>query len=156
MITTPNIQKWTYSHDPSASDLDAVRFNVGDTNSEDKLLDDNEILYALAEEGTVRQASISCLQNLITVYARQVDGSVGKGSKALSQRVESFNTSLDRLLEKQSMSALNVFAGGLTRSGKETVQADTDRVRPVFTKDMMDNPRAVRPNFEDGAGEGDP
>lgn len=156
MLTTPNIQNWTYSHNPAVSELDAVRFNIGDTNSDAKLLDDNEILYTLVLEGNVRQASIACLQNLITVYARQVDKSSDKKSQSLSQRVESFQTALDRLLERQSMSALNIFAGGQSRAGKDTQRANTDRVRPAFSKDMMDNPRAIQPNAERGSQEGDP
>jgi len=155
MITTPNVLSWSYSHDPSASDKDAVRFLVGDTNSDDKLLDDNEILYVLSVEGTVLQAAINCLQNLIVVFSRQVDGSGKEGSKALSQKVQSFRTALDSLLERQAMGPLNVFAGGISKTQKAATCADDDRVPPVFTKQMFDNPRAPSPNGSTLRGEGD-
>lgn len=155
MITSPNILDWSYSHDPSTSDKDAVRFLIGDTNSDDKLLSDNEINYVLSAEGTVLQAAINCLQNLIVVYSRQVDTSGDNRSKSLSQRVQSFRTALDSLLERQSMQGLNVFAGGISKAQKDTQCTDDDRVAPVFTKQMFDNPRAVGPNKGTLTGEGD-
>lgn len=146
-IPTPNIQSWSYSHDPSTSDKDAVRFIVGDTNSDDKLLDDNEILWVLEQEGNVQQAAICCLQNLITVYSRYVD-KTGKGSStAHGMRVENFRTALDSLLEKQAMGALEVFAGGISRSQKQVQEDNPDTVPPKFTKNMFDNPRAVQPDW---------
>ena len=154
-IITPNIQNWSYSHNPSSSDRDAVRFLIGDTNSDDKLLDDNEIDWVLTQEGTVLQAAINCLQNLIVVYSRYVDSSGNNKSRALSQRVDSFRTSLDSLLERQAMGSLNVFAGGISKSQKQQQCADTDRVEPVFTKQMFDNPRAIGPNTSIPNGEGD-
>jgi hypothetical protein len=48
-IYRPQIQNWSYNHDPANSDLDAVRFLVTDTNHEDKLLDDNEINWLLSQ-----------------------------------------------------------------------------------------------------------
>lgn len=155
MITSPNILDWSYSHDPSSSDKDAVRFLIGDTNSDDKLLSDSEINYTLSAEGTVLQAAIHCLQNLIVVYSRQIDVSGDGKSKSLSQRVTSFRTALNSLLERQAMGALNVFAGGISQAQKDVQCADSDRVSPVFTKQMFDNPRAVGPNKGTIAGEGD-
>lgn len=145
MITSPNILDWSYSHDPATSDKDAVRFLIGDTNSDDKLLSDAEVTYTLSTEGSVLQAAINCLQNLIVVFSRQVDGSKKEGSQALSQKVQSFRTALDSLLERQAMGALNIFAGGISRTQKSTECSDTDRVPPVFTKQMFDNPRSSSP-----------
>ena len=153
MTIRPNIQAWSYSHNPASSDRDAVRFYVGDINKDDKLLDDNEIDFVLAQEGTALQAAITCLQNLIVLYSRYVDSSGDKRTRAYSQRVESFRTSLDSLLERQAMGALNVFAGGISKSQKEAQCADTDRVPPVFTKQMFDNPRAARPEPDSGQGD---
>jgi hypothetical protein len=155
MVITPNIQDWSYSHDPSSSDKDAVRFLIGDTNKNDKLLSDFEINYTVSQEGTVLQAAIHCLQNLIVVYSRHVDSSGNNRSRAYSQRVQSFRTSLDALLERQAMQGLNVFAGGISKAQKDTQCSDTDRVGPVFTKQMFDNPRAVGPNKGTLTGEGD-
>jgi hypothetical protein len=146
MIVTPNIQNWSYSHNPSDSDKDAVRYLIGDTNSNDKLVDDNEILYLLEVEGSVRQAAIAALQNLIVLYSRYVDMSGDKKSSAHGQRITSFEMALKTLLEKQAMSGLSVFAGGLTKTGKEAQVLDPDRVAPVFNKNMFANPRAVFPD----------
>ena len=154
-VFRPQIQNWSYNHDPANSDLDAVRFLVTDTNHEDKLLDDNEINWLLSQEGNVRQAAIKALRNLIAIFSRHVDTSGKAGSKAQSQRVESFKSALAELLEDQSMAGLNIFAGGQSVSGKESIRSDSDRVKPVFGKNMFDNPRAVTPNREEGSSEGD-
>ena len=40
-------ENWTYSGDPTDSDRDAVRFEVGDTDENDRLLSDGEVTYCL-------------------------------------------------------------------------------------------------------------
>jgi hypothetical protein len=57
---------WTYSGDPSASRLDAVRYRIQDTNEDRPLLEDAEIEYELAEaDNDVLQAALSCAEALV-------------------------------------------------------------------------------------------
>lgn len=47
---------------------------------------------------------------------------------------------LDRRAAVNSLGATSVFAGGISKSDKDTYESDTDRVEPFFTRELMDNP----------------
>jgi hypothetical protein len=82
--------QWTYSGDPSASDRDAVRFRIGDTDEAEPLLADAEIDWLLAEQGTVLPAAIEACRAIAARYARKCDKSVGPVSISYSQRSQHY------------------------------------------------------------------
>ena len=53
-----------YSGDPASSDKDTVRFLTGQTEEKSSLVSDEEILYALTQEGNVFLASALVLDAL--------------------------------------------------------------------------------------------
>ena len=130
---------WTYT-DPSASDKDAVRFLVGDTDTTDQQVTDEEIAYALAAEGSVNQAAASIARSIAAKYARKVDKSVGDLKYSYSQRQKAYLDMADRLEKDAAISGASPYAGGISRSDKETVRDDDDRVAPRIRRGQMDNP----------------
>ena len=48
---------WTYTGDPNVSDRDKIRFLIGDTDTNDQLVNDEEIEWALTEAGSIYQAA---------------------------------------------------------------------------------------------------
>lgn len=69
----------TFSYDdPSASNLEAVRFRIADTDSDRPLLTDEEIEYELAEAGDdVLQAALSCAEALAARGSHKVTKKIG-------------------------------------------------------------------------------
>lgn len=69
---------FTYSGDPSASDLDAVRFQLGDTDSDSYELEDAEITHALTvyDDDTLH-ACVYLASAVMGKYAGKLDRSVG-------------------------------------------------------------------------------
>lgn len=133
---------WSYSHDPATSDKDAVRFLVGDTDSSEQLISDEEIQFALKEEPNVRRAAAFVARAIAAKFAREADRSVGDLRIAYSQRSRGFYDLADRL-EADASRRTNVlrampYAGGISVADKESVEDDTDRVRPSFAKGMHD------------------
>ncbi len=61
---------WTYSGDPSASDLDAVRYLVQDTNVRDQLASDEDINYELSLGG-VTTAAVHIAETILTDIVRR-------------------------------------------------------------------------------------
>jgi hypothetical protein len=55
----------SFSYNPLASDLDRVRFHLGDTDSAAAMFSDEEITAVITEAGTWQQAVCDCLQNVI-------------------------------------------------------------------------------------------
>lgn len=61
---------FSYSGDPTASDIDAVRFEIGDTNEKTQLIQNEEIAYSIKKEGTVLKGAARCAEALAARFAR--------------------------------------------------------------------------------------
>ena len=69
---------WTYGGDPSASTLAEVRFLIGDTDTDDQQLQDEEINHLLSENnGEPYAAAVDAAEALVALYARDVSRAVG-------------------------------------------------------------------------------
>src|SRR5581483_11438937 len=117
---------------------DQVRFYASDTDSAAAItMTDEEIAGALLLAGTVRAAAALCCEALAGRYAsfgqRFVDDlgqTVDYGARAAF-----FEGRAAQLRSRISLSAIP-FAGGISISGKQAQEQDTDRVTPAFTKDL--------------------
>lgn len=137
---------WSYSGDPSSSDKDAVRFNIGDTIEEDHQLQDEEILYLLdVNGGSVRNATIDAFKALISKYSRFVNEDVGDVSVDLSDRLANFKMALSEY-ERGLTALVSPYVGGISVSDKVNNERDTDRVGPFFDRPQFDNDRIGRGN----------
>jgi pyruvate formate-lyase activating enzyme-like uncharacterized protein len=120
---------WTYSGDPSNSDLDEVRFLIGDTNPDEAQLQDEEIqylvnLYGSGPAGNLVPA-IYAIESLIARYARSVDKSVGDLRISHSNRVKQFQDLATRLRQRATLKGVRTFftstADGEVVSGRRSV-----------------------------------
>ena len=139
---------WTYGCDPENSDLDAVRLIVGDTDTNDQLLKDEEINYFLDIEGSVRLASARAAEAVAAKFSRLVDETVGRVRVSFSQKAKQYKELAESLLETYNECAGVPFAGGISISSKDSTRDNGDRVRPSFTRSTHENPRNPD-NFED-------
>lgn len=91
---------WTYV-DPNNSDRDKVRFLIGDTDTTDQLLSDEEISWLLTAAGNnVYQAAHDGCYALGSKFARLATSkSVGDMSLSYSDRSRAFMDQAERLLE---------------------------------------------------------
>lgn len=132
---------WTYSGDPANSDEDAVRFLIGDTDSERKLVDDREITWSISKAGNFFMSAALVCESLASKYAREADCSMGGMSSSLSKVADAWSKRADDL---RAMATKNCtpFFGGLTISGKKALDDRTDDVQPSMRTGMFDNPEA--------------
>lgn len=135
---------WTYSGNPADSSLDAVRFLIGDTDSEEELIQDEEINYLLEEEaGDVIEAAVRACNTIAARFSRLADQTIGDYSAKYSQKAQNYRELALRIREEDTKSSVMKavpFAGGISVSDKETTKEDSDRVKPAFEKGMMDYP----------------
>lgn len=130
---------WNYSGDPSDSDLDAVRFMIGDTDTSDQQLSDAEVNFLLASYSVTVSARIA-LRRIIAKYVRYVDKSVGDLKISYSKRIDQYNGLLDQIdSEAVQEGILEPYAGGISISDKDAVEDNSDRVAPAFTRPMHSN-----------------
>lgn len=136
--------KWSYSGDPSTSTRDAVRFRLGDTSPNDPVFSDGEVDYLVSSEGSVSEAVIAGARTALARYARLVDeaneSKDEKASKSHSQRVAQFQVLLLQLERGRGKRVSGIFAGGISRAGKEAQELDEDRVAPAFRRELHNNP----------------
>jgi hypothetical protein len=138
---------WSYSGDPSASDLDAVRFYVGDTTTTRQLLQDEEVNFTLAEHSNQRLAAAVCADAIAAKFAREADQRVGDISKSLSQVSKAFTALATKLRAEVGKRAAPSFPAA-SRDWKQTQREDTDLVQPAFAVGQGDSPWVVQLNAQ--------
>lgn len=128
----------------------AVRFLVGDTDSTDVQVQDDEITFALAQSSdNVYEAGAYCCRAIAAKYSRRVDTELDGALSASYSDLHAHYMALAENLEAESkkQSGLGVKAGGLSKADISVVRQDTDRVPPSFRRDRFRNP----PNYDGSA-----
>lgn len=149
---------WSYD----ASDLDTttasgrlntVRLLLGDTDTLDQQVQNEEIAFALSQTNdNVYFAAAWLARTVASQYARkvnvQLDGSLSADYSDLAKQY----TSLAETLEYQGKKAgaiIGVVAGGLTKSDINAVRTNTDRIEGSFRRDRFRNPPSYEtPEYE--------
>lgn len=144
---------WSYSGDPSTTDKDAVRFTIGDTDTNDQQIQDEEIDYLLVTFLTVVSASIAAAEALCAKFSRLVDEVTGDLSRKCSKKAEAYKALAKQLKDRADDLTFNnpiAFAGGVSCADIENREQDTDRFPDIFQIGDFDNERgptnkALRP-----------
>lgn len=124
---------WSYSGDPSSSTLDAVRFEIGDTDTTDQLMQDAEINFIYAAEGNIKAAAARCCKILWTKFAQQTDKFMGPLRLYYSQRAIAFKD-LYKQLHAEAIGCSAPILDDSLDGVDEAIAHD-----PIFTVGMMDD-----------------
>ncbi len=131
---------WSYSGNPATSDRDKVRFLVFDTDTNEQLINNEEIDWLLTEQTSVYMAAANAAEAIAAKFAKDVTRSAVGLSATVGNR-SSFYLRLADTLRAQVGTTNNhgeVFSGGLTISGKDALDGDTDAVQPGFKIGQFD------------------
>lgn len=161
-MAAPFPQPWPYTSGMAVSTIpqtciDTVRFLIGDTDSEDPLLQDSEIQGLLAQNsGDPYLGSASACRAVASRYAREADKSVGDLRIASSQKAKAYEAMVMQMMdEAQRYSVGAPYAGGIRWSDKCIDQENDDVVAPAFSKGLMDD-QGTAPKYgqsdDDGFG----
>lgn len=131
---------WSYTGNPANSDLDALRFRLGDTDPADQQFSDEELDYLLAEKSTVPLAALEAARQLHFRYSKLVDKTVGDLKISYGQRAGRYKELISQLKRDSVWLSAMPYAGGIRESDKDSVEEDVDRVKPNFKLGMHDNP----------------
>jgi hypothetical protein len=116
---------------------DQVRLLIGDTDMTDALLQDEEIVWLLDQNGSnVNATAVQACELLAAKFARLADTQVDDVRVALSQRARGYHQQAASLRARMAVTGAGLFAGGISVSAKDAEEEDTDRVPPIFTRDM--------------------
>lgn len=149
-----------WSYDPTDLDtttasgrLNTVRLLVGDTETLDQQVQNEEITFGLSENGNnVYYAGAWIARAISSKYSRKVNTSLDGALKAdYSDLAKQYKVLADDLeyQGKTSGAVIGVLAGGITKSGINAVRANTNRVEGSFRRDRFKNPPSYEtPEYE--------
>lgn len=132
---------FTYGGDPENSDRDRVRFEIGDTDSNEQLLTDQEISFCINNNDTIWGACAQACEAIAAQLSKRTDVRAGPGGHLnvkLSQKVEQYTSKAAEFRRKAAM-LRKPSVGGISISDKDSVEEDSDRVAPKFKKGLHDN-----------------
>lgn len=141
---------WTYTGNPASSARDAIRFLIGDTDTTDQLLSDEEIAWVNSEaSGTptgltaIYDAAAQCAMTIATKLGREADKSIGDLSVSLSQRAAAFRQSATDLkaMAARHTAVPTPYAGGITISDKDIDEENSDIFHGWFSSGQFENVR---------------
>lgn len=124
---------FSYSGDPSASELDAARFLISDTDSESQIMQDEEIQYIIDTHGNgnfTNTVKYQLFSRAATLFARDIKRSLGPQSEDPTSRLNFFK-------EQAEYYRQLVAAGGVSSAACAYPK--------IFRKGMMSNPRWPMP-----------
>jgi len=150
----------SWSYDPSdlntttaSGRLNTVRLLIGDTDTLDQQVQNEEIMFSLSENNnnTYYAGAWAC-RSLASKFARLVttklDGALQANYSDLMQHYQQMADSLE-YQGKTSGAALGVLAGGISKTTVEAVRANTDRIEGTFRRDRFKNPPSYQtPEYE--------
>lgn len=140
---------WSYDENNLTTEnlsgrINVVRFLLGDTDSLDELVQNEEVIFALGQtNNNVYNAAAQCAMSLASKFTRRVDLkldgalSAGYGDLAKKYRELAFQLKQDGL--RNSGRSFGLFAGGLTVTDVDAVRSNTDRIQPSFRRDRFKN-----------------
>lgn len=121
--------------------LNSVRLLVGDTDTNDQQVQDEEITFALSQTGdNIYYAAAWVARTLASKYSRLVDTDLdGILAESYSQLQVHYKTLAGELefQGKKAGAALGVAAGGISKATMEAVEDNTDRVKPRIRRDQF-------------------
>jgi len=133
---------WSYDNTVLAtSSKDAVRLIIGDTDSNDQLLADEEINYYITKQGTVVRAASESARAVAAKYARLMSRSIGGLQADFSAKYRQYLELANDLARNEEVDPVAPYLSGWLKSQHDTRMQDTDRI-PIFgRKGVTDNPR---------------
>lgn len=141
---------WSYTGDPLSSPIDAIRFLIGDTDSTEPQLQDEEIAFLVTtwrNKGTMYWAASQAAETIAAKYTREIALSSDSQTLDLSQLSQKYMTLAEQLRSKhwQLLAGGNVDVGGITPGQ----QPDPSVLPTAFGRGMHDNYQAGEQDFGD-------
>ena len=141
---------WTYSGNPADSALDAIRFLIGDTDTTDQLVTNEEIAWmnldvtgSASSTDALYQVSARLCRAIASRFARDADKSIGDLKVSLSQRADGYRQqarTMDEIASRESDVPVP-YAGGITISDKDIDEENSDLARGWFAAGQFGNYR---------------
>lgn len=127
--------------------LNSVRLLVGDTDTTDQLVQDEEVTFALSQANdNIYYAAAWVCRTIAAKFSRmvdtQLDGALQANYSDRAKQYQQLAVQVENQGKKTSGKSLGVFAGGISNNDMSVANRDEDRVKPAFAINQFDNVEA--------------
>ena len=143
----------TYINDPTNRPIDTVRFEVDDRDTDNAALSDEEIQYLIDSTNHILLAAAAAADAISAKYSDSAttkkvgDLSISYGGGGGGGGIAATYQTLAKALRLRAArkAGSKIYVGGLSKTAKTAVKADSDRVQSEFEVGMDDSePTAER------------
>lgn len=120
-----------------------IRFLIGDTDTNDQLISNEEIAYIVTQQGSVNRSASECCRAIAAKFARNMSRSIGGLQADFAAKHRQYLAMADNLLTKEETSPVSPFVSGYEIDKKQAREDDTNREKIFGRKGVMDNRRAA-------------
>ena len=128
---------FTYDDTKLSEELYRIRLEIGDTDSNRPLLEDEEIEQVISEFDSFNQQAGKCCRLICSIFASE------PSSVRLEGFSENFKETYDHFKKMaehyERLGGSGPWAGSFDDAFKEATEADTSLVSPFFKRGMHDN-----------------
>jgi len=140
---------FTWTGNPAASIIEAIRWEVGDTASANPKFSDEEVQYAYDQEGSVLGAAAHLCEQLSSRYAESINRQLGSLRVDARDMTTSYANKA-AALRKSAVKYAVPYGGGISLSKQELFDADTDIIPAQFDVGIHDNKQGGTPSGTTG------
>jgi hypothetical protein len=99
---------WSYSGNPASSEMDELRFIIGDTNISEPIMQDEELEYLITEYGSNRNLLMyQAFTRAATLFARDIKRSLGPQSEDPTERLKFFRDQANSYKSKLAITGIS-------------------------------------------------
>lgn len=132
---------WSYNAgDLDTNTVDALRLEVGDTDSGAWLLANEEYQHAIVVESNYWGAAARCSEYIARLFLRRVDVKLGRAMQVAYAKMAQQYLDMAVKLRQKAMGTVVPYIGGQFLADKQMLQNDPALVAALFTKTMMESP----------------
>ena len=136
---------FTYSGNPADSNLDRLRFELGDVESTSVLLNNDEINFCISQQPTWNRRIAMGLRSIGNKIMRQPNFRLDRWTENRHD-VAKLYLSEAAALEKSSITSMGVWAGSTSTAWKNAQKDEADYNEPFAAINSNENPTRIKPH----------
>ena len=132
---------WSYNlADLATSEKDQIRLEIGDTDVNRQLLQDEEIEQFIIVERNFWSVAARACEAISRLFMSKADVRLGRSLMVTYTKMADQYATMAAKLRAKALGTTPPWIGGMSVSDKIAYNQDTDLLAPLFTKSMQENP----------------
>lgn len=133
----------TWSYDPDnlgTSVKDDLRLEIGDTDVNNQLLQDQEINWVITQEDSYWGQAARCCEMIARFFMVKADVKLGRALAITYSKMAEQYLDMSSRLRLKASGATVPYGGGVLVADKLGIAQNTGLTQPAFTRNMQQNP----------------